>query len=244
MVDGKPELSVSLPKNGDTWYMGTIKPVYWNITGGTPPYSVNVSLSIDGGSTYPIYLLKQNVNQPDPGPGTISWKVQDPLLAPSTQCRIKIIAKDDAGTGTALTNYTDGLFSIKGAPPTVLLVTPNGGEKWYVGKQYSINWTISSALPGSYQVDIALSQDSGASYNFPIKSVNMSAGTGKFNWTIPLTVVAPSSTCRIQVTVNGGGNTVLDASNNDFLIAVPISVVVTSPVSGNSWNILSSYYVN
>ncbi|MHC4507046.1 MAG: CARDB domain-containing protein, partial [Planctomycetota bacterium] len=96
-------------------------------------------------------------------------------------------------------------------PPTITVVSPNGGEMWCPGASETITWT-STSVPGN--VDILYSTDAGSTWT-PVDT-NV-ANTGSYGWTVP---VEDSPSCLVCVEETGGAG-LSDTSDGVFTIAVP-----------------------
>lgn len=91
----------------------------------------------------------------------------------------------------------------------IMVISPNGGESWCVGKTRNITWT-SEGFSGSF-VKIDYSTDAGTSW-LPIQDSTQNDGT--YSWTIPNT---PSDSCLVRVSDAQDGIPI-DQSNNLFTI--------------------------
>ncbi|MGA2506647.1 MAG: hypothetical protein ABSF80_04130 [Chitinispirillaceae bacterium] len=80
---------------------------------------------------------------------------------------------------------------------------PVGGETLHIGDSIQITWTADSSKFG--QVDVFVSTDGGATYNFsyPLNSNgSINSGVGTFGWKIGSespTPVSPSNNCKIRL---------------------------------------------
>ncbi len=95
-------------------------------------------------------------------------------------------------------------------PPSITVVTPNGGETWYSGSTHDISWTSESV--GGVVIDYSTNQ--GTSWNW----IASGPSTGSYSWLVPNT---PSTTCLVRIRaaedlavgdVSGGTFTILDGS--------------------------------
>jgi hypothetical protein len=97
-------------------------------------------------------------------------------------------------------------------PPSVKVISPNGGETWNVGETRTITWTASDNV-GVNKVDISYSTDGGKSWI--IIATNL-PNTGSYQWKIPST---PSTNCLIRIEAyDGAGNKGSDISDGTFTI--------------------------
>jgi hypothetical protein len=112
---------------------------------------------------------------------------------------------------TYVEDVSDATFEISTAAQSILVTSPNGGEKWLVGSQQNITWTNQNF---NSAVKIVYSINNGSSY-LPVTA--NASNTGLYSWPIPNT---PSKNCLVKVSDASDGNPT-DASNAVFEIAVP-----------------------
>jgi hypothetical protein len=86
--------------------------------------------------------------------------------------------------------------------PTIIINSPNGGERWYLENNYDINWSR-YAINGNVKIEI---YKSGSYVNTIITSTE---NDGSFNWSIPNTLVY-SNNYSIKI------SSILDNTINDF----------------------------
>jgi len=113
--------------------------------------------------------------------------------------------------------------------PKVKVVTPNGGEEWWVGRSYDILWESKDIDCSSESIaDIWYSGDSGKSF------ANVVLGTendGLYNWRIPLFIddyFLPSSKARIKVVIKCSDDLEVqgqDMSDSDFCPPIDYSLL-------------------
>jgi hypothetical protein len=133
----------------------------------------------------------------------------------------------------------------------IFLSAPDGGEKWYTGKSYRINWSISNGTP-DYKIDIYLSPDGGFTWNHTIAKgiIRSSQGPGYYQWTVPYTL-QNGTKYRVKTQVQDANTDVgVDWSRANFEIvhnaAPPVlpDVHVVSPNGGEKWFRGDGHYVN
>lgn len=114
-VGGTAPFLVTVPNGGETWAGGSSQMVTWNVAGtNTAPIScanVRISLSTDGGLTYPTVIMASTAND-----GSESITV--PSVA-TTTARIKVEAADNI-----FFDITNANFSITASNPTYTFVPP------------------------------------------------------------------------------------------------------------------------
>ena len=121
----------------------------------------------------------------------------------------------------------NGTFTIPAGPditpPTVTVISPNGGENWPVGTSQTITWTASDNSGVVTSIDIYYSTNGGATYPYTIATGE--TNDGAYTWTVPNT---PSTTCRVKVVAHdAAGNTGEDESDADFTIVGAPKVMIT-----------------
>jgi len=116
--------------------------------------------------------------------------------------------------------------------PSITVLSPNGGEKWVVGKTYEITWRSSGidkvdvSLCGQIPIDIA-------GNCLPVIAEDISANLGKYSWTIP-SDISPKDGYRIRIF--DGKTNLQDDTDNYFSIVAPApSITVLSPNGGEKW---------
>lgn len=106
---------------------------------------------------------------------------------------------------------------------SITVISPKGGEKWEIGKSYTISWNSSNA-PAGYSVELYLEQWFGDAY-----SSNLIKGSlpviGIYSWSIPLTQQI-GSYYRISALLKKSDRKGLinDVSNNYFSIVAVTTI--------------------
>ena len=203
----------------------------WDATDNVGVTSVDILLSTDGGATYPTTIATGEAND-----GIYSWQVD---VAPTTQARVKVIAYDAATNSGEDTS--DGNFTISdGTDPVVTVISPNGGENWWVDSFFDIMWDATDNV-GVTSVDILLSTDGGATY--PTTIATGEANDGIYSWQVD---VAPTTQARVKVVAyDAETNSGEDTSDGNFTISDgtdPV-VTVTAPNGGEIWDIGTVYEI-
>ena len=123
-----------------------------------------------------------------------------------------------------ITLYSSGGFIAKLGAPNISLISPNGGENWFVGSQHSITWNS----PGVNNVKIEYTTNNGTTWNTVVSSTPASAGT--YAWTIPAT---PSTQCKVKIS-DANNPSINDESNAIFsIVVVPCPGVQTVNYQGS-----------
>lgn len=125
-----------------------------------------------------------------------------------------------------------GVEAVDSTPPTVTVLSPNGGEDWPVGTARTIGWQSDDNV-GVADVSILASYDGGNDFN------DMLAGglpeDGSWTWQIPL---SPSSSVVIKVVAaDAAGNLSDDDSDALFTISdqFPPGIELYAPAGGEIW---------
>jgi len=186
-------LVLTSPVGNEVWEAGSVHPITW--TAQPTVGDIKLEYSADGGASWTTIIGST------PNDGRYDWTV--PGL-PSAACLVRI--SENVGGGPVDTSET--VFSIV-SQPTIVLRSPNGGERWYGGSYYDIAW--SSSLSGG-NVRLEYSIDNGSSYTTIVAST---ANTGTYAWAVPSVV---SATCLVRVSEAPSGSP-SDASDVPFAIA-------------------------
>jgi len=217
-------LVVTVP-NGDevgarSWIVGFPQTIRW-VTQGTVSQNLAIEYSIDSGTNWlPIAAGVSNL-------GSYVWTppgsaVQDE----QNHARIRISDLNDP----TIWDTSDADFEIKWR---FNVTSPNGGEKWYVGRTNTIRWeaarnlntvVIDYAPDGSnYNRNIVFGYAGlgGTSNMFVWASTNLTPGYYA-NW------VSESGRIRVQSLAGFGA----DVSDNPFVLA---GIVITDPTSVSAW---------
>ncbi len=128
--------------------------------------------------------------------------------------------------------------------PLVTVVVPNGGERWAVGSDQTIQYTASEAAdpPPTLALEIQYSTDSGSTWT-DIASGQPNAGS--FAWTVPNVATVHA---RVRVIASDGQRQGSDESDADFTIFVPspapaiASLLPARTVAGDSVRVLGSAF--
>ncbi len=137
----------------------------------------------------------------------------------TNQMKIRLIAQDNA-PGSIVEAAIDD-FMIKACkkaapdviPPTVIVITPNGGETLVYGTQYEIKWNASDNV-GVTSITLLLSTDGGAAYPDTIASGE--PNDGSFLWTVP---DRDSKTAKVKVEAfDAAHNKGADVSDANFTL--------------------------
>jgi hypothetical protein len=199
------QITTTSPTADVVWGVGSTQTINWSSIGITG--NVNIKLSIDGGSTYPLTL----------DTGTQNDGIQKIIVPnnPTTQARIKV----ESTTKPDVFGLNPGIFSI--VISLINISSPIADAKWPAKSQQIISWT----KQGIIDVKLELSTDGGSSWSIIDNSVN--ADLSNYPWTVPNVI---SSQAKIRISdLNTTGAAGLSETFN--LIGILLSV----PNGGQSW---------
>ncbi len=140
------------------------------------------------------------------------------IIPLTSQMRFRFVA-EDKGLGGSIVEAAIDDFSIVGSvgwlndtiPPTVLVVSPNGGEVVREGSEYPIQWDAHDQA-GVGSISILLSQDGGKTFCDTL--VSGIANSGLYRWLVP---PIDSEKARIKIVAQDlSRNTSEDTSDGDF----------------------------
>ena len=125
--------------------------------------------------------------------------------------------------------------------PSITVLSPNGGERWEVGKSYNITWT--SFPPGgvSSYVRIAILKNGQIIDQLGAGGV---VNTGNYLWTITSPNI-PGDNYKVKI-YDINNNSIFDESDNYFSVVSSITqptVGISSPNNGDMWQMGSAYNI-
>lgn len=216
----KPTITVLSPNGGEKWVFGKRQTIIWRSTrikklaiylwfpdGGTCKLADNVRAA-QGKYTVTLQENQRCPNIPiDITPGEqykISiWSIDDPTL--------EISAPHDA---------SDNYFGIVAPTRSITVISPNGGERWKIGKVYRIRWR-SSNLTKESKIEIGIQSPLGYSTIFS-NLVNDGAEQWRIEPTTPI-----RDTYKIVITSPTWTNPIAkDESDRPFSIIGEITPVL------------------
>jgi len=117
----------------------------------------------------------------------------------------------------ALSSFTDsGLITLDNVPPVVALLSPAGGEAWYIGDSNDILWTATDLSMPTQPVSLLYSSNNGITYS-PIET--MLPNTGLYSWLMPST---QSYNSRVRIVV-------VDSFGNQKTVNSPLFSITYVP---------------
>ncbi len=212
-------VTVLAPNGEENWVLGSVQNITWS--------SVNVTANIT------IELLQNDVPV-----GIIAESI--PVDAGSYAWTV---GRHSGGTAAAGTGYciqirtvdencsdkSDAVFTIQ--PPSLTVVSPNGGESYLMASQQNIIWSASGTVG-----NVRLVLFKGESKIGDIVT-GLPPDQGSYSWKVGSFSggMAPvGADYRIKVADNYDNN---DYSDSYFSITAPPGLMVTSPNGGESWEL-------
>ncbi|MBI4721773.1 MAG: hypothetical protein HY769_02030, partial [Candidatus Stahlbacteria bacterium] len=122
-------------------------------------------------------------------------------------------------------------YATVGLEPEITVVSPNGGEEWFIGTNDTIRWQSMKVE----SVKIGVSRNGGTNWD---EIVNSTPSDGEYVWP----VIGPEAEhCLIKVTdVNSSTS---DISNGEFIITPIRTITVNKPNGGEQWCIDRNYNI-
>jgi hypothetical protein len=204
-----PFITVTSPNGGESFTTGTVQTITWDD-------------NLDGNVA--VVLTQNNIAFRTLSPGTESdgaftWAIGDDV-PPGSDYKIRVTSNDD----TAIKDNSDAFFSVSAGPPTITVLSPNGGETFELGQSVPLSWVDNIAS------NVAINLLKGGTVLRNISS--STASDGSHTWTVPADLT-PASDYKVRVT--DLSNTVLkDNSDANFTISAGATsyVGVLSPNGG------------
>jgi hypothetical protein len=144
------------------------------------------------------------------GNGSYNWTIPSNQVSGSDY-KIRVTSTSNS----AYTDTSNSDFTIVGPPPpTITVVSPNGGDTWTAGSKQKVQWSY-TGNPGRF-LKIEVLKEGAVNRRITSFASIGSGGNGSYNWTIPSNQVSGSD-YKIRVTsISNSGYT--DTSDNDFSI--------------------------
>lgn len=196
----------SPPDNSTVYELPVLK---WEPVSGAQSYRFEIAQGPSGNSSINSVDTVALANTSLLSFATYKWRVK--------ACAGPIPADAECGSFSDYFSYT-----LSNAGQSIIVVSPNGGEKWEVGRQYQIQWSKSKVDA----VDIKMRRKSEL-LGYVFIASNITGTT--YTWTIPKSeLVKPANDYIIWVFASGLSS-VYDISNNPFtIIDQSASVFATS----------------
>jgi surfactin synthase thioesterase subunit len=207
---------VEAPNGGESWQAGSDATIAWtdNLTG-------NIKIELWKAGVFHSIVESSALSN-----GNYTWRIDSGIPA-GTDYKIKIISIED----TADFDFSDDNFEIFAGSITV--VSPNGGEIWQAGTDYSINWN--SDIGENVKIDLY----KGGSLHSTIVTTTTNDGT--YSWTeMPFTIESGDD-YQVRISSVTNPNT-FDLSDGKFTI-VGNEITITTPNGGETWIIGEPYFI-
>lgn len=207
-------IQVVSPNGGEIFAQASTQQIRWNANNVS---NVRLEYSTNNGSSWILISANYQANL-----GLYDWSVP---LVQTTHGRIRV---SDILNQTTVFDVSDGVFQIFGPdpdkhlggngdgysmnvnqPPSVTLLTPNGGEVVYEGQTINISWNSINVA----DVSIELSTNGGSSWN--ILSASEPAVISSYLWTVSGYYSQGLALIRI---IDLSNSLVRDSSNAGFTI--------------------------
>jgi hypothetical protein len=199
-----PTVTVDVPNGGETWMVGEIYQIEWTAQDDIGIFSGEIFYSTYNGTNWT--LIDSFIGNPQ----TYDWLIPNTT---STNCLIKVVVYDAVENSGE--DVSDAVFTITSdtSPPTVEIVSPNGGENWEVFEWHQVTWVADDDV-GVVGDSVFYSANNGVDWNL---LVSHTGNPQNYYWSIPN---APSNECLIKVVAYDlSGNSTEDISDGTFIIS-------------------------
>ncbi len=221
-------ITVLSPNGGEKWEIGKTYTIKWNFTGSVP--LVNVLLQKDdacsGDVCVPALIIAEKISNG----GSYAW-----VVSAAVGDVYRIVIQDSASP--AFADQSDTVFSIVKAPsttPSITVVSPNGGELYEYGKNFTVTWT-SANIPAGQTVTVVADNVTTGVTGYTLAYQTANDGTQS----VSLPSVAPAGTYKVRIYTTVNNATVTDSSDASFTITQDPSTVQTftvlTPNGGELW---------
>lgn len=183
---------LTVPNGGENWKAGTVHNITWSSSNAI---NVKIEYTIDNGTGWST-LISGNLAST----GSYSWLIPN---TPSTNCKVRV---SDA-SNLSINDVSDNVFAIT-AQKTIIVTSPNGGEKWPVGTVQNITCTTSNIA----NVKLEYTTNNGTDWKTILSS--FSAAPASYSWTVPNT---PSTNCKVRIS-DADNAAINDVSDESFSI--------------------------
>jgi subtilisin-like proprotein convertase family protein len=210
---------VTAPNTNVTWNVGETQNVTWNVANTTAApintAAVKILLSMDGGLTYPV-VLADGV----PNSGTAMVTVPN---NPSTNCRVKVEAKNNVYFDISNVNFTIQLPPT----PTFILSTNIPQNTVCPGQSFVVNVSASSILGFNTPVQLSVAGLlSGVTASY---SANPIAPGSTGTITLSGFTAAQAGALNLTVTATAGSATQTSTQAATILGGAPAAPALTTP---------------
>lgn len=198
-ITDAPTITVTSPNGGEIWSIGNTYPITWTSTNlvGT----LGIKLLIGTFGNYYTVGFPQNATT-----GSYDWTIQSPVPS-GTQMKIVMYNV----LTPAIADTSDNFFTILQGPG-VYVTSPNGGEHWFRGSSYPIQWN-SVNITGNAKIELFKGSNTTPTATIVSSTI---VTNGIQMWSIPTTIPEDDD---YKIKISSLTNTsVYDFSNDNFTI--------------------------
>jgi hypothetical protein len=216
-----PVVTVTSPAGGENWSVGSTHAVTWTAADNVVVATVDLSLSLDGGVTFPVSLATGIPNS-----GTWSWPVP---FTPSATARVRVTAHDgvgNAGADSSHANFTIAGWTVTASAGANGAISPSGAT--VVADGATPAFTITPAV-GYHVLDVlvnGISQGAVTNYTFPAIHANQS---------IAASFAINSYTLNVGVLGSGTVTKVPDQPTYDYGTLVTLTAAPSGGTTFAGW---------
>lgn len=220
VVNSGGAFAVTAPNTAVTWAGGSAQTVTWNVSGttgsGINTANVKISLSTDGGNTFPTVLLASTANDG-------SEIITVPNVA-TTTARIKVEA-----VGNIFFDMSNANFTITSSILSVITTSSIATTNYCPGSSLNVSFTTNGSANAGNIYTAQLSNSSG-SFSSPVSigSLSSASTSGTISCSIP-TGTAAGSGYRIRVV---SSNPAVNGSDNGANITIYTYVAAAGSING------------
>ncbi|MDA1337388.1 MAG: peptidoglycan-binding domain-containing protein [bacterium] len=217
-----PSVTILSPNGGELWDPSQSYKISWTANG---LLNSNVDIFVttydqNGNSTSGLKFIANVLA----AQGYYYWAPGGvPLYLSSGTVKYKITVREASIAPAATSDLSDGYFSIvsvASVTPSIIVLSPNGGESLQIGSTYRVKWNAANM----YNVKINIVNDtnlSSGSTNYITPYGNAwSASTGYYDWTITSQQLpVGTSSARYKIFISDDKNSsIVDSSDSYFTI--------------------------
>lgn len=223
----KPEayaVKVLAPNGGEKWDENTSQVILWELSSATVPDSVRIKLirkvGKDEQTSSKADRVLATIYKVNPGKwewvkvGTVAEGLKIQVEAFYPKKKLVKDASDDY--------FSIVLPAISYIPPSLTVLSPNGGEVWKVGSKETIKWHLEEMKPedlprpeASLLFMVSLSRDGGETYEILVS--DLSFATSEWEWALP-DVVADKCLLKVSLVDQKSEELCKDVSDAYFRI--------------------------
>ena len=164
----QPVLTVTTPAGGENWPIGSTHEIDWTVQNvNASQYVISYSVTGPSGPFTNITTVSGSVTSYD-------WPVTGPA---TTNAVVKVTALDSSGNPIIADD--SNVFTI--SQPGVIVISPNGGENWYVNSTHPITWSTSNLTAANFTIQYSI--NNGTSW-LPV-ATNVPGTNTSYSWNVP-----------------------------------------------------------